>query len=163
VAVIAARAEIEARAVLMSRFFESIEGDLAALGEIGGPEVAETVNRIVVANRPALRSRLLEALNALIQDIDDRSGTKLILTLEGDELHIERRETEDPPPPPLTNDFNARIALRVPDELKRAFEQSARSGGISVNSWIVRTLDRALRSDTRQWSGPKQMKGTGQA
>jgi hypothetical protein len=157
------RAEIEACAVLMSQFIESIEDDLTALGEIGGPEVAATVNRVVAAIRPALRSRLLEGLNALVQDLDDRSATKLILTLDGDELHLERRETEEPSPPPLTNDFNARIALRVPDELKRAFERSARSGGISVNSWIVRTLDRALRTEVGPWAGPKHMRGTGQA
>jgi len=146
----------------MSQFIESIEDDLAALGEMGGPEVASTVNRVVVAIRPALRSRLLEALNALVQDLDDRSGLKFILTLDGDELHLERRDTE-PPPPPLTNDFNARIALRVPDELKRAFERSAKRRGISMNSWIVRALDRALRSETGPSSGPQHMKGNGQA
>jgi hypothetical protein len=149
--------------MLMSQFIESIEDDLAALGEIGGPEVAATVNRVVVAIRPALRGRLLEALNALVQDLDDRSGAKLILTLDRDELHLERRETEESTPPPLTNDFNARIALRVPDELKRAFERSARSGGISMNSWIVRALDRALRSEMGPWAGPKHMRGNGQA
>ena len=149
--------------MLMSQFIESVEEDLAALAEIGGPEVAATVDRVVAAIRPALRSRLLEALDALVQDLDVRSGTRLILTIDGDDLHLEKKEAEEPPPPPLTNDFTARIALRVPDELKREFERSAKSGGISVNSWIVRTLDRALRSDTGPFSGPKHMKGTGQA
>lgn len=144
----------------MSEFIDSVEGDLSAIGEIGGPEVAGTVGRVVVAIRPALRSRLLEALNALVQDLDERTGTKLVLTLDGDDLHLERREAEGPPPP-SANDLTARIALRVPDELKREFERSAKSGGISVNSWIVRALDRALRSEVGTWSGPKQMKGSG--
>jgi hypothetical protein len=147
--------------MLMTDFVDSVESDLAALGEIGGSELAAAVDRIVVAIRPALRSRLLEALDSLIQEFEERTGSKLTLNLDGNEVRLERRESEDaPPPPPSPQELTARIALRVPDELKREFERSARSTGISVNSWIVRTLDRALRSE---WSGPKQMKGTGQA
>lgn len=150
--------------MLISDFVESVESDLAALGEIGGPEIAATVQRVVAAIRPALRSRLLETINALVNDLDDRSATSLIITLDGDDLHLEQRVTDDvPPPPPMANDLTARIALRVPDDLKREFERSARSGGISVNSWIVRTLDRALRSETGSWSGPRRMQGSGRA
>jgi hypothetical protein len=145
----------------MSDFVDSVERDLAALGEIGGADLATAVDRVAVAIRPALRARLLESLDSLIHECYERSGTKLTLTLDGDSVHLERADTADaPPPPPSPQELTARIALRVPDELKREFERSARSTGISVNSWIVRTLDRALRSE---WSGPRQMKGTGQA
>jgi hypothetical protein len=147
--------------MLMTDFVDSVERDLTALGEIGGADLATAVDRIVVAVRPALRARLLESLDSLIQEFSERSGTKLTLTLDGNSVHLERTEPGDaPPPPPSPQELTARIALRVPDELKREFERSARSTGISVNSWIVRTLDRALRSE---WSGPRQMKGTGQA
>jgi hypothetical protein len=145
--------------MLMTDFVDSVESDLTALGEIGGTELATAVDRIVVAIRPALRARLLESLDSLIQEFDERTGTNLTLTLDGNEVRLERRDAEDAPtPPPSPQELTARIALRVPDELKRQFERSARSTGISVNSWIVRTLDRSLRSE---WSGPRQMKGTG--
>jgi hypothetical protein len=149
--------------MLISDFIESVESDLAALGEIGGPEISATVQRVVAAIRPALRSRLLETINALVNDLDDRTATRLLITLDGDDLHLEPKVTEDVPPPPMANDLTARIALRVPDDLKREFERSARNGGISVNSWIVRTLDRALRSETGSWSGPRRMQGSGRA
>jgi hypothetical protein len=146
--------------MLMTDFVESVERDLAALGEIGGSELVTSVDRIVVAIRPALRARLLESMGSLIQEFDERTGTNLALILDGDEVRLERGDSADAPPPPAPQELTARIALRVPDELKREFEQSARNTGISVNSWIVRTLDRALHSEL---SRPRQMKGSGRA
>jgi hypothetical protein len=67
---------------------------------------------------------------------------------------------------PLTpSDLSARIALRLSDGLKEDIEHLATDVGSSVNSWIVRTLERSVRSDSTD-SGShnsRQLRGRGRA
>jgi hypothetical protein len=42
------------------------------------------------------------------------------------------------------DDSSARITLRLPEALKGRIESAARSGGVSVNTWIVRAASAAL-------------------
>jgi hypothetical protein len=152
--------------MLMSGFVEHVEEDLAVFGELGGPEIRAVVERLTSAVGPALQSRFLEALNALVQEYNTETAQPLFLTLDGDHVRLAPvTPMESPLQPPTANELNARIALRVSEEMKQKFERSARSGGISVNSWIVRTLDRALRSDPSTQSSHRasRMKGVGQA
>ena len=46
--------------------------------------------------------------------------------------------------PTITSDYSARIALRLSEDLKADMEHLATDVGSSVNSWIVRTLERSV-------------------
>ncbi len=150
--------------MLISEFIESVEADLTVLGELGGPEASALASRLSVAIEPALRNRFLEALNDLVQEFNLSEERPLTLTLEGNHVRLIQYAYEDASRQlPTTGDLTARIALRVSEELKRDIDRSARDEGISVNSLIVRALDRSLRSSEQSAPsfGVKRLKGIG--
>jgi predicted HicB family RNase H-like nuclease len=49
-------------------------------------------------------------------------------------------------PPAAEDALVARISLRLPEGLKVAIEAAATREGVSVNSWLVRSLARAVGS-----------------
>jgi hypothetical protein len=151
--------------VLLSEYLDAVDADLTNLGQLGGADVTATVGRLMVAVRPALRTRLLAALDALVQEFNARNGDRLCLTLSGEQVSLAPLEPAASTQPPSTNDLTARIALRVSDQMKREFEQRARGGGVSVNSWIVRALDQALRGEPGSPTRPNRrvMRGSGRA
>ena len=63
------------------------------------------------------------------------------------------------------SDYSARIALRLSDGLKEDIEHLATDVGSSVNSWIVRTLERSVRTDPTESvsNNPRQLRGKGRA
>jgi predicted HicB family RNase H-like nuclease len=152
--------------MLISEFVESIRADFRNLSELAGPDSAAVVERIGAAVEPALQKHLLDALNDVVQEFNLRDGTPLQVTFEGDAVHLSRlvplasEETTAAP-----SDYSARIALRLTDDLKDSIEHLATDVGSSVNSWIVRSLERTVRSDP---SGPplvgkRQLRGKGRA
>jgi hypothetical protein len=66
---------------------------------------------------------------------------------------------------PTPSDYSARIALRLSDALKDDIEHLATDVGTSMNSWIVRTLERSVRSDPTDSGShnPRQLRGKGRA
>jgi predicted HicB family RNase H-like nuclease len=151
--------------MLISEFVESISEDFKNLAEIAGPEAASIVERLSTVFEPALQKHFLDALNSLVQEFNLLDGVPLTLNFEGDEVHLARlvAPSADASPPP--SDYSARIALRLNDELKESIEHLATDVGSSVNSWIVRSLERTVRSDPSGSSlvGKRQLRGKGRA
>ena len=54
---------------------------------------------------------------------------------------------DEPRPAREGDDLSARITLRLSDGLKSRLEEGAADDGISVNSFIVRTLERGTSSN----------------
>jgi hypothetical protein len=126
--------------MLISHFVEGVRSDLENLGRLGGPEIEEFAHRLGDAVGPALRARLMEALDGLIAEANAESDRRdLALGLAGDDVSLVRTrspvEAVDAP-----GEFTARFALRLPEELKSRIEQQAQQMGASTNSWIVRAL-----------------------
>lgn len=153
--------------MLISELIEQVRGDLRTLGELGGPETAATAERLGAALEPALQKHFLDALNEVIQEFNLRDGAPLSLNLEGDEVRLTRLVpvgAEESAPAPTPGEYSARIALRLSDELKESIEGLATDVGSSVNSWIVRTLERSVRSDSpSSFKGRNQLRGRGRA
>jgi hypothetical protein len=151
--------------MLISNFVESIREDFKNLAELAGPETAATVERIGAAVEPALQKHFLEALNSLIQEFNIDDGAPLNLSYEGDAVRLTRLVPVNVEENPSTSDYSARIALRLTDDLKGSIEHLATDVGSSVNSWIVRSLERSVRSDPSVPSvpGSRQLRGKGRA
>jgi hypothetical protein len=154
--------------MLISELIEQVRGDLKSLGELGGPETAVIAERLGTALEPALQKRFLDSLNQLIQEFNLQDGAPLAMNLEGDEIRLTRllaASVEEPSPAPSPGDYSARIALRLSDELKENIEGLATDVGSSVNSWIVRTLERSVRGDSTvsSFKGRNQLRGKGRA
>jgi hypothetical protein len=154
--------------MLISELIAGIRQDFKSLGELGGVETAAIAERLSAAMEPSLRTHFLGAMNDLIQEFNLHDGTALTLNLEGDQVRMARAVPVDSTastPTPTPADYSARIALRLSDGLKEDIEHLATDVGSSVNSWIVRTLERSVRTDPTDSSTPgsRQLRGKGRA
>ena len=152
--------------MLISELLEGIRGDFRSLSELGGPEVIELAERLGTALEPSLRTNFLAALNLLVQEYNLTSPQPLTLNLEGDDIHLVALVTSaDDTTTASPSDYSARIALRLSDDLKESIEHLATDVGSSVNSWIVRSLERSVRTDTSSAPvrGARQLRGKGRA
>jgi hypothetical protein len=152
--------------MLISELLDGIRGDFTALGQLGGAETASIAERLSAAIEPSLRAHFLEALNNLIQEFNLQDSVALTLNLEGDQIRMSRVVAIDGDvAAPTPSDYSARIALRLSDALKDDIEHLATDVGTSMNSWIVRTLERSVRSDPTDSGShnPRQLRGKGRA
>src|SRR5271170_6208985 len=152
--------------MLISELLHGIREDFNALGQLGGPETASITERLSAAIEPSLRTHFLEAMNSVVQEFNLQDSVALTLNLEGDQIRLNRVvATEAPLTAPTPSDYSARIALRLSDGLKEDIEHLATDVGSSVNSWIVRTLERSVRSDPTESvsKNPRQLRGKGRA
>jgi hypothetical protein len=156
--------------MLISELLNGIREDFTALGQLGGADTALIAERLGAAMEPSLRTHFLEALNNVVQEFNLQDSVALTLNLEGDQIRIGRVVgAEDtattPTPTPTPSDYSARIALRLSDGLKEDIEHLATDVGSSVNSWIVRTLERSVRTGPTDSvpNNPRQLRGKGRA
>lgn len=152
--------------MLISELLEGIREDFNALGQLGGPETASIAERLSAAIEPSLRTHFLEALNHVIQEFNLQDSVALTLNLEGDQVRMSRvAAVEEQVTAPTPSDYSARIALRLSDGLKEDIEHLATDVGSSMNSWIVRTLERSVRGDPTDSVSkhPRQLRGKGRA
>jgi len=151
--------------MLISHYVEAIQTDITNLGQLGGDEWADQSIRLAGAVEPALRGRLLEAINEIVAEANESSpGLRLELRLAGDDVSLVRGETPVEATETAT-DRSARFALRLPEDLKALIEEHATRTGASANSYIVRALARELAdsdSKSRTRSG-RSMRGSGQS
>ena len=137
-----------------------MSADIKALGKLGGPELESAVARLIPTLAPVLRTRLLEALTEIAGElIEQLPGAHLEARVQGDDIELLYVEDgsvirENP------SDLNARITLRLPEDLKSRIESAATKEGISLNSWLLKTSDRGSFSVS---IGKRQLKGKGKS
>jgi hypothetical protein len=151
--------------MLISELLAGIREDFDALGQLGGPEMATIAERLSAAIEPSLRAHFLDALNHVVQEFNLQDSVALTLNLEGDHIRMSRVVAVEDNAAPTPSDYSARIALRLSDGLKEDIEHLATDVGSSMNSWIVRTLERSVRADPTDSgsSHPRQLRGKGRA
>lgn len=143
-----------------SKFIDRMSGDIKALGKLGGPELETAVSRLIPTLAPVLRTRLLEALVEIADELKEHiPGAHLEARVQGDDIELVYIEDgsvirENPA------DLNARITLRLPEDLKSRIESAATREGISLNSWLLKTSDRNSFSVS---IGKRQLKGKGKS
>ncbi|MDH3250793.1 MAG: type II toxin-antitoxin system HicB family antitoxin [Acidimicrobiia bacterium] len=127
----------------------SIAHQLALPG--GDPEVTDLANSLLNALQPALRQAAFElAQQAAAEVAAQLPGHDVRVTLADGEPMVEVRQPEATV---STDDYEARLTLRLPDALKRIIEESAGETGDSVNSWVVKTL--STKASTGRQSGTR--------
>lgn len=149
----------------ISHFVEGVREDLARLGALGDEATARVAAQLSDALAPALRARLLEALDVVVAELnhdDDRQA--LTVTLAGDDVRL-ARPAAAAAEPETGGDLTARFALRLPDELKARIESEAQRRGASTNSWIVRALAREVAESLEPGAtrAGQQLRGRGRS
>ena len=146
----------------MASFVEALQSDLEQIAAVGDDATSAAAQRLAGALRASAGLRLLDAL------------TEAALELNGQlpEGHVEVRLAgqdpslvyiEDAPQqtaPAAEDGLSVRITLRLPESLKTAVESAAARDGVSVNTWLVRALARAVSGWASRGSGPgNRLKG----
>jgi hypothetical protein len=157
-------------------YVEALRGDVTAAAAVGGPEVAKAAELVADALDPALRLVLLGILSDAADEITaGLDGPVVEVRLRGREPELvvtgQERVAEPAyaPPPPADDEGTARLTLRLPETLKARAEEAAAADGVSVNTWLVRAVSRALFEPPQPpplppWPpGPRRITGFGRA
>ncbi len=140
----------------LQRFVDALKADLSAVAELGDDATADAAGRLVVTLQASVGLRLLDALSEAALELNDKlpSGHVEVRLAGQDPELVYVGDEPEPAVGPSDEAYTARITLRLPDALKSALEASAAREGVSVNTWIVRALQRmssgpAVRSGNR--------------
>ena len=126
-----------------SHLFSHIRNDIDTLTAIGDAQVREAITRIYPVLEPMLQQRITAYLVTLVAAYNAQPGVApLELRIDADRIEIVPQTAVNVSEP--IGELDARIALRIPSDLKDKVEQAADAEGISVNSWIIRVLGAAV-------------------
>ena len=130
----------------MAQFVEALEADLESVASLGDDSVSQAASRLSQAIRSSAGLRLLEFLSQAAVEISAQLPSGHIeVRLTGQDpnlVFVEEDRIEAAPTPEDAS--SARITLRLPEGLKANVEAAAAREGVSVNTWIVRTLAREV-------------------
>ncbi|GAB4047851.1 toxin-antitoxin system HicB family antitoxin [Catellatospora paridis] len=142
----------------LSPYLESLRRDLAAAAAPAGDDVARTAELLTLALDASARLCLIEVLADASAEITTKlDGPTVEVRIRGREADLVvstpvapvHEAAPAPTVPPLTEGGDqARLTLRLPEQLKEAAERAASAEGISVNAWLVRATANALRPVT---------------
>ena len=144
----------------MSTFIERFTADLTALGKLGGPELDQAVSRLLPTLEPVLRSRLLEVFSEVAAELKAQiPGASVEAKLNGDDLELVHT-LDEKPISETPADLNARVTLRLPEDLKSRIEAAASNEGVSLNTWFLKVGERGSH---QMKIGGRQLKGKGKS
>jgi HicB family len=140
----------------LSNIINALKADLSAVADVGDEAAADAANRLTVALQASIGLRFLDALSqAALELTAQLPDGRIEVRLSGQNPELVY-VGEEPEPATAAADeaHTARITLRLPEGLKTALEKAAAREGVSVNTWIVRALQRgtsapAIRSSNR--------------
>lgn len=140
----------------LSNIVNALKADLSAVAEVGDEAAADAANRLTVALQASIGLRFLDALSQAALELSAQlPAGRVEVRLSGQDAELVY-VGEEPEPAATAADeaYTARITLRLPEALKSTLEKAAAREGVSVNTWIVRALQRgtaapAVRTSNR--------------
>ena len=148
----------------MAHHIHAIQEDLAAAASLAADEATvDAGRRLTQALGSSLHLRLLDVVSEAALALSDSVPGRIEVRLAGRDpelVYIEEEEAEPEPTQAGVDDsFSARITLRLPEGLKAQIEVAANLEGASVNTWIVRALQRGLEPRTRSVRTGRRLSG----
>jgi hypothetical protein len=132
----------------MSLVVDGLLSDVTAVGELGDAHVADATERIAAVLARSLPSRILDLLSEVAGELArELPQGRVDIHVGGDDVELVYIE-DDPTTPESDAELTARITLRLSDQLKTRVEESASRQGLSVNGWVLRTLERSASVST---------------
>ena len=136
---------------------EALVRDLTAIAAVGDDATSQAAARLAAALQASAGMRLLDVLSEAALELSDQLPDGHVeVRLAGQAPSLVYVEDVSPPPAsgPGDDALSVRITLRLPESLKTAVESAAARDGVSVNTWLVRALARAVSSWASRGSGP---------
>jgi hypothetical protein len=128
----------------MSLVVDGLRADVAAVGELGDDVVAEVAERIAAVLARSAPVRILEVLSDAATELSaELPEGRVEVRMAGDDVQLSYVEDAHVPAGDTDGgDLAARITLRLSESLKARVEEGAARDGVSVNTYIIRVLDR---------------------
>lgn len=148
----------------VSGYAQAVAEDLARIAAVGGEETARAAELLAVALEPALARRLQDALGEAALELSAQleHGSVEVRVVGADPELVYVKDAEPAPTEAADEAFAARITLRLPESLKSRLEAAAAAAGVSVNTWLVQALNRALEP-RRSTGGSRRLTGYGRS
>lgn len=128
-------------------FLAQLRRDLTAAAQTGDEQVRTAAAHLIAALDPAARLVLLDVLVTAADELTAAGDATIEVRLTGRSVelvaHLPAAAGLDPADAALTSDADAstaRVSLRLPETLKSRAEARATAEGISLNTWLVRTV-----------------------
>jgi hypothetical protein len=137
----------------LSQIIEALRSDLNAVAAVGDEQTAQTAERIGIALEGSLALRLVDAFSAAALELNAQipnGHVEVRLAGRDPEFVFVEEQAREPEPQAADEGTTARITLRLADSLKDQVEAAAAAAGVSVNTWIIRTLARAVTQPARR-------------
>ena len=142
-------------------YVQALREDLGRVAAVGDESTARAADLLAVALESSLGRRLQEALAEAALELSAQleQGSVEVRIAGGDPELVYVDGAESAPAETADGVFSARITLRLPEGLKSRLEAAATAQGVSVNTWLVQALNRAL--DPRPSIGGSRRRLTG--
>ncbi|HEY6472800.1 MAG TPA: toxin-antitoxin system HicB family antitoxin [Acidimicrobiales bacterium] len=143
----------------MSLVVDGLRADVLSVGELGDDTVAAVAERIAALLGRSMPARILELLSDVSAEVSaELPDGHLEIRVAGDDVDLAYVEDAPAAAAPADGDggsgadrdLSARISLRLSEGLKARAEEGAAREGISVNAFIVRTLERGATSSDQK-------------
>jgi len=130
----------------------SVEDSLAAAAAAGDEDTARTAAALAAALEPATRLAIMNALSELALEVTGELEDRVVeLRLEPGEVRVvvssvpgSDAEEGRPVEAAEAGGETSRITLRLPESLKSQAERAAEAAGVSLNTWLTRSVQESL-------------------
>jgi predicted HicB family RNase H-like nuclease len=131
-------------------FVEALRREVAAAVASDDHATAAAVERLAASLEAAAHLWLFDAAGQAADQLNGQLPEGHVeVRLAGRDPELVYVAEPTPEPAPSGDDYAARITLRLPEALKAKVEQQAAVEGVSVNTWLVRTIARGQQSPRR--------------
>ena len=147
----------------MSLVVDGLRSDVVAVGELGDDAVAEAAERIAAVLDRSVPGRVLDLLSdAAVELSAELPDGRVEIRVAGDDVDLAYVADEHVPTADGDADLSARITLRLGEGLKSRVEERASAEGVSVNTFIVRALERGTSAQrSRGAAAGNRLRGYG--
>ena len=142
----------------ISAIVEAVESELSGQLDLAGddPAVVRAGETMIRALRPAMERAALQLAEQAAEAVDAQLQRKMVTVRLQEGTPILTVEEGGGPITIDTDSVEARITVRLPDNLKEVLEEVASESGDSVNTYVVKTLS----SKTRDRAAGRRFTGT---
>lgn len=149
----------------LDAYVEGVRHDLARIAAVGDESTARAAELLSVALESSLGRRLQEALveAALELSVQLPRGAVEVRISGGDPEFVYVGDDSPVSPEATEEAFTARLTLRLPERMKSRLETAAGARGVSVNTWVVQALSRALEPRPSTGGSRRRLTGYGRS
>jgi hypothetical protein len=149
----------------MAPHVQALQSDLNELAAVGDDAIAQAAQRLSLALRSSVGLRLLDALTEAALELSAQLPNGHVeVRLAGQDPQLVYVEDEAAAPAASADDgMTARITLRLPADLKATIELVAGREGMSINTWLIRVLARAVSTPSAPRRSGNRLTGFGRS